>query len=77
MKFIVIDKRNDDTGDMFTTECKDLNEAVNEAKRQWNYLTNREKKVRNIWVLESVNPDEDAMDHFDGDYIWDAATKRA
>lgn len=40
------------------------------AEYSWGMLTDREKKERTaFYVLESVNPDEDAEDHFDGDPI--------
>ena len=70
MKYIVIDEHKDGYGDVFTKEFDDKIEAIEEAKNQWHYLTAQEKKIRYIYVLESVNPDPDADDHLDGDPVW-------
>lgn len=72
MRYIVIDRRKDGTGDWFTNEHDDKQEAMKQAVSDWNHLTYREKKVREIFVLESVNPDEEAPDHFDGNPIWES-----
>ena len=69
MKYIVMDERKDGTGDLFNDEYATAEEAIRAAKWKWSYLTNREKKERTIWVLESVNPDEESEHHFDGDVI--------
>ena len=69
MKYVVMDERKDGTGDLFNDEFETAEEAIKAAKWKWSYLTNREKKERTIWVLESVNPDEEAENHFDGDVI--------
>ena len=69
MKYIVMDERKDGTGDLFNDEFETAEEAITVAKWKWSYLTNREKKERTIWVLESVNPDEESEHHFDGDVI--------
>lgn len=70
MKYIVVDEKRNGFGDEFTREFDDRNDAIEEAKNQWYYLTKSEKKVRKVYVIESVNPDEDAMDHMDGNFIW-------
>lgn len=70
MKYIVTDSRKDGTGDIYTTECATLEEAIVEAERQYKYLSPSEKAVRTVAVIESANPDEDAEDHLDGDLIW-------
>lgn len=72
MKYIVIDRRKDGTGDWFTSEHDDKQEAMKQAASDWNHLTYREKKAREIFVLESVNPDEEAPDHFDGNPVWES-----
>ena len=69
MKYVVMDERKDGTGDLFNDEFETAEEAINAAKWKWSYLTNMEKKERTIWVLESVNPDEESEHHFDGDVI--------
>ena len=69
MKYVLIDVFN---GDMFNEEFSDLEAAINKADYCWNHLTNSEKKKRTaFYVLDSANPDEEAMDHLDGDIIKD------
>ena len=72
MKYVVLDRRKDGTGDWFTKEFDDPKEAIKDAERQWGYLTYSEKKKRSIIVLESVDPDEDSDRHLDGTPIWDS-----
>lgn len=67
MKYIIVDNKD---GDLFTTEFNTAEEAIKEADKQFNYLTEHDKKHRQaFYVLESVNPDEDADNHFDGNPI--------
>lgn len=67
MKYIVIDCKN---GDEFTEEFETKEEAINYADANWNGLSDYDKKQRdNYFVLESVNPDEEAENHFDGDIV--------
>ena len=69
MRYIVIDER--ESGDFFTEEFNDKDEAINSAKYDWNRRTEHDKKhTERFYVLESVNPDEDADDHFDGNPIF-------
>lgn len=63
MKYIIVDTET------YGKEFDTREEAINEAFREWDYLTASEKKQRSIWVLESVNPDEEAENHFDGDPV--------
>lgn len=71
MKYIVIDRgRNEAAFTEFTEEFATAKEAIKRATRDWNYLTDGEKKMRTVLVLESINPDEEAEDHFDGWTIW-------
>lgn len=69
MKFIVIDDRKID---MFTKEFDDLNEAIKECEYQWNHMTNSEKQndCNSMFVIKSINPDEDAENHYDGDFVY-------
>ena len=68
MRYIVIDERK--SGDFFTEEFENKDEAIKTAEYDWNRRTNYDKKhTDRYYVLESVNPDEDADDHFDGDII--------
>ena len=67
MKYIVMDFKN---GDFFTDEFDNKEEALQEAEEQWNQLTECDQKRRTaFYVLESVNPDEEAPDHYDGDIV--------
>jgi hypothetical protein len=67
MKYILIDQT---TTDMFNDEFDNLETALNAAETQFNYLTENDKKKRTaFYLLESINPDEDAPDHFDGNII--------
>lgn len=67
MKYIVIDELKND---MFTNEYETKEEAVKAADWEWGRLAESDKKRRvAFYVLESVNPDEDTIDHFDGDVI--------
>ena len=67
MKYIVIDR---DATNVTTTEFNTAKEAIKRANHCWSYLTDREKKMRTVFVLESINPDEEAEDHYDGWTIW-------
>lgn len=72
MKYIVCDVPKDGWGDGFAEEFENREAAVTKAKRDWGYLTRTEQMKRRIFVLESVNPDVEAEDHFDGDIVWAA-----
>ena len=73
MKYVVID---DNRGDIFTAEYQTAEQAIEEAKNQYNHKTAGEKKQSKIYVLESVNPDEEAVDHLDGNVIYTAKEDR-
>ena len=64
MKYVIID----DCGtDLYTEEFNDKEKAVNQAICKWNRLSDHDKNRRMaFFVLESVNPDEEAEDHLDG-----------
>ena len=67
MKYIIIDQTQID---FFTTEADTLDEAIKEAEIQFNRLTKADKGKRaGFYILKSINPDEDAENHFDGDII--------
>ena len=69
MRYIVIDERK--SGDFFTEEFDSKDEAINSAKYDWNHRAEHDKKrTERFYVLESVNPDEDADDHFDGNPVF-------
>ena len=66
MKYIVMDEPKKEYGDAYTKEYDTLDEAIREAE----YEAAHKAKDRTISVLESVNPDESAEDHFDGNIVW-------
>jgi len=69
MKYIVMDERD---GDLFTSEFNTAEDAIRKADLEWTHLTEKEKRNRSaFYILASVNPDEDAMDHYDGDLVKD------
>lgn len=70
MKYIVEYEARKGDSDCFTEEYESREEAVEAAERQWNHLTIMEQRKNTVFVLESINPDEDAEDHFDGNPIW-------
>jgi len=67
MKYLVID----DCGtDFWVEEFETTEEAIEYADREFENMTSRDKtRRRSFYVLESVNPDEDADDHYDGNPI--------
>lgn len=67
MKYIIMDFKD---GDFFADEFENKEEALQEAEGQWEHLTRCDQKRRTeFYVLESVNPDEDAPDHYDGNIV--------
>lgn len=67
MKYILID---DCGSDIFTKEFENAKEAIEEGERDFDSLTESDKKRRNaFYVLESVNEDPEEDDHFDGDVL--------
>lgn len=67
MKYIIMDFKD---GDFFADEFDSKDEALREAEEQWEQLTKRDRERREaFYVLESINPDEDAPDHYDGDIV--------
>lgn len=75
MKYIIRDIPKNEIGDEFDKEFDVLEDAIEEAKNQWDHLTYTEQKKRTIFVMESVNPDPDADDHFDGNPVWTSEQK--
>ena len=54
-------------------EFETAEEAIKTGKREWSHTCESDrKKCKEFYVLESVNPDENAEDHLDGNPIWDA-----
>lgn len=67
MKYLVIDERKNE---IFAEEFETETEAIKKADAEFNSLTPGDKKrVVAFYVLESVDPDPESVDHFDGDII--------
>lgn len=67
MKHIVMDYRD---GELFTEEFETEAEAIEAAEAEWNHLSESDKKHRESFtVLKSINPDEEAENHLDGDIV--------
>lgn len=67
MKYLIVDEHKNET---FVKEFETKEEAIKEADWEWNHLNENDKKSRQAYyILESVNPDPDAENHFDGDPI--------
>ena len=59
--------------DTFTEEFETADKAIQAGKNEWARLNDTDRKnCVEFYILESVNPDEDAEDHLDGNPIWDA-----
>lgn len=59
-------------GDIFTKEFETADEAVKYAVADINRMSDSDvNKIESYLVIESVNPDEDAEDHFDGNTVFD------
>ena len=67
MKYIVMDYRD---GELFTEEFDSEEEAIVAAEYDWEHLADKEKMHReSFFVLESINPDEEAENHLDGNIV--------
>ena len=67
MKYVVVYQTETD---WFTKDFEKKEAAIKHADYMWNHLTDAEKrKCPDFYVLESVNPDEEAENHLDGDYV--------
>ena len=71
MEYIIIDRNKADDYRFDTEEYSTREEAIKRADLLWNkYMTPRERCEREMYVIKSANPDEDAPDHFDGTPVW-------
>ena len=67
MKYIVIEEHQ---SDIFDKEFDSKDDAIKEAEYRFNHMTaNDKKRTKELYVLESVNPDPEAENHFDGDIV--------
>jgi hypothetical protein len=66
MKYLVIDQRKYDE---FVEEFSTKEEAIAFADDEWERMAKADKdSTVAFYVLESVNPDPDSEDHYDGDF---------
>lgn len=73
MKYISVDdvvNRYGQALESFSHEFYTLEKAKSDANNNWTHLSEYEKTNRKVYALESVNPDEDAEDHYDGDIVY-------
>ena len=67
MRYLVIDELKNE---MYIEEFETETEAIKKADAEFNSLTPGDKKRRvAFYVLESVDPDPESVDHFDGDFV--------
>lgn len=72
MRYILISE-SDLNYDVDAKEFETEREAVTFAEGMWASMSSHDKKHSTaFYVLESVNPDVDAEDHFDGNPVWEA-----
>ena len=68
MKYLVMDSRKNDT---FVNEFNNKVDAIKYAKDDFLRMAETDKKsCKGYIVLESVNPDEDSENHYDGNIIF-------
>lgn len=66
-KYIIVDGRDHEE---WTIEFDNREEAIKELMSEWECLSKYDKEnVKYMYVLESVNQDEEAPDHFEGEYV--------
>lgn len=66
MRYLVIDERKHDE---FVEEFDKEEAAIAFADDEWERMTKEDKdSTVAYYVLESVNPDPDSEDHYDGDF---------
>ena len=67
MRYLVIDELKNE---MYVEEFETEIEAIKKADAEFDSLTPGDKKRRvAFYVLESVDPDPESVDHFDGDFV--------
>lgn len=66
-EYLIIDQCGNDVFiEYFRTEA----EAIAEAQKQFERMTNSDRKRREAFhVMKTANPDKEAPDHLDGDII--------
>ena len=68
MNYIGIDCIN--SGELFVQEFGTQRAAISAAKKAWESLSEYDKSIRdNFYVIESINPDEESVNHLDGNMV--------
>ena len=68
VKFLVIRKQKRSM-DEYVDEFETLEEAVEFADDEYNYYCDNDRKnCEYFYILESVNPDKESENHYDGNY---------
>ena len=67
MQYVLVDNRD---GDIFVGEYETQEEAVKAGEDMFSRFSDYDKKHREeFFVFKSLNPDEDAENHYDGDIV--------
>ncbi len=75
MRYVLVDQVRNSY--LFSKEFDTKEEAVRKASIEWAKMTEHDKRRReSFYVLESINPDEEAENHFDGTPVWEAKTSK-
>lgn len=74
MKYILVDAKTN--GDEYDREFATAREAIDAGNDAWAHLTAAERGVRDLYVIESVHPDSDGPEHYDGNICCTWTTKR-
>ena len=70
MKYLVVDNQMQYGATEEIKEFEILEDAMEYAEYSWNCMSNSDKMhTTAYYLLESVNPDEESDDHYDGDII--------
>lgn len=70
MKYLVVDNQMQYGATEEIKEFEILEDAMEYAEHSWNCMSDNDKKYTTAYyVLESVNPDEESDNHYDGDII--------
>lgn len=76
MKYIVEMNYKHRDIDILLLDTDSLDEAVEKLTDEWNHLTYRERKdLDYLMIKESINPDVNADDHYDGLILIDMTEK--
>ena len=70
MKYLVVDNQMEYGATEEIKEFEILEDAMEYAEHSWNCMSDSDKKhTTAYYVLESVNPDVESDDHYDGNII--------